>query len=468
MPVDTRHPQYEDNLGLWTMCEDAAEGEHVVHSRGIKYLPKLHEEKPQDYEARKNRTPFFNATWRTISGLKGLIFRKAPQVEFPAGIADYLDDVDMTGRTLNLFAQALTEQVLKVGRAGVLVDHPPLPLDVNGDPLSVAAAEALGLRPYMTMYNAKQIINWKTARIRNVTKLSLVVLEEAADAAADDEFGHGGEIRYRVLDLFGGVYRQRLFRKSENGQDELLSETFPRMRGNPLTEIPFVFVGVDDLSPSVDSPPLLDLAQMNFHHYAVSADYEHGCHFSGLPTLFVTGLQSSADDPDANVIYIGGAAANLLPNPECQAFYAEVSQGFDALRGNLDAKKAEMAILGARMLETSKAAVESAETLEQRVNGEQSTLAAMANVISIALTKALEYLVAWSGTSGEASLALNTDYVPAGMSAQELTALVSAWQSGAISDQTLFFNLQRGEVISGEDTFEEEQERIRSRGLTGE
>jgi hypothetical protein len=39
---------------------------------------------------------------------------------------------------------------------------------------------------------------------------------------------------------------------------------------------------------------------------------------------------------------------------------------------------------------------------------------------------------------------------------------VSSWQAGAISQYTLFDNLQRGEIISDSVTFEEEQERINS------
>jgi len=32
---------------------------------------------------------------------------------------------------------------------------------------------------------------------------------------------------------------------------------------------------------------------MNLHHYQVSRDYEHGCHFSGLPTLFISGYRQT-------------------------------------------------------------------------------------------------------------------------------------------------------------------------------
>jgi hypothetical protein len=125
-----------------------------------------------------------------------------------------------------------------------------------------------------------------------------------------------------------------------------------------------------------------------------------------------------------------------------------------------------MAVLGARMLETQKATVESAETQKAKQGGEQSQLAAMAEVINIAVTRALQVFMTWAGISGEVSYRLNTDFIPAKMSAQELTALVASWQAGAISGQTLFYNLKEGEVIADAVDYEDEQERINSQGIT--
>jgi hypothetical protein len=53
--------------------------------------------------------------------------------------------------------------------------------------------------------------------------------------------------------------------------------------------------------------------------------------------------------------------------------------------------------------------------------------------------------------------------LPPEMTPQELTALVSAWQAGAISMQVLFSQLQKSEVIASDVTLEEEQERIASK-----
>jgi hypothetical protein len=332
-----------------------------------------------------------------------------------------------------------------------------MPLNEDGTALTVAQAESLGLRPMMQSYDADDVINWKQERINNAMQLTLVVLCEDA-AVGDEQFGHSTEERYRVLDLFNGVYRQRVFRINDKGNDEQVgADIFPLMNNQPMAYIPFVFVGVDDVGPEVESPPLLDLVDMNLHHYQVSADYEHGCHFSGLPTLFISGYRA---DDTASKIYIGGPSANCLPDPTARAYYAETAGNFTALRENLDAKKAEMAVLGARMLEGQKTAVESAETLQQRSAGEQSQLAGMAVILGMAITQCLRIFADWSGADGEVDYKISTDFIPANMTAQELTALVGALQAGAISLQVFFDCLQRGEIIKASMTYDEMQAQI--------
>ena len=64
------------------------------------------------------------------------------------------------------------------------------------------------------------------------------------------------------------------------------------------------------------------------------------------------------------------------------------------------------------------------------------------------------------GGSEDAAYMLNTDYNPTGMTGQDLTALVSAWQGSAISYETFYENLQRGEIANTDRTAEDEQKLI--------
>jgi len=459
--VRTTAPDYDRLLPLWEKCEDAAEGEHAIHAAGVKYLPKLADEPEADYKARMSRTPFFNATWKTISGLKGMMFRKSPTVEVPPGIADYMNDVDMAGTPLDMFAQGIAEALLTTGRIGVLVDHPPSP---EGQAVTVAQASRLGLRPMLQKYPAKSIINWKTARINGVVQTVLLVLKESAAKADQDEFGHVAVNQYRVLDLTEAGYRQRVFQVQDDKDVQIGDDIYPQMNGKNMASIPFVFFGVDSIETAPQSPPLLDLVTMNLHHYQVSADWEHGCHFSGLPTMFISGYTAPAEG--STTLRIGGSAINALPDPNAEAYYVQVEGSFEALKNNLESKKAEMAVLGARMLESQKSAVESAETLAQRSAGEQSQLAAMAQVESMGMTKCLRLFADWAGQSGEVSYQISTDYGVAGMSPQMITALVGAWQAGmpGFSDENVYALAQRHEVSDAGVTFEEEQGRIQARG----
>jgi hypothetical protein len=456
--VSTPHPAYEKNLTLWDRCIDASEGQYKIHEKNTAYLPRLRFEEQNDYETRLKRTPFFNATWRTISGLKGMVFRKPANIVVPTGAERFINNVDLAGTPLDVFVQGVFERVLKTGRSGILVDYPQIE---NPGGFTRAGAELLGGQPLMAHYTEKAIINWRTTRINGSEVLTLVVLQEEAPMA-QNEYSHEVQTVFRVLDLTPQGYRQRLYQRVDNADNQIGEDLYPLMNSQPMRRIPFYFAGVDSISAAVSSPPLLDLVDMNLAHYMVTSDYEHACHFSGLPTLFITGHRMEEGD---RPITLGGTSANCLPDPMAKAFYVETTGDFPALRTNLEDKKSQMAVLGARMLEVQKSSVESSETQKTRQAGEQSQLAAMSQVINITITNALTTFLRWAGLTGDVAYTLNNDFMPIRMSAQELTALIGSWQSGAISNQTLFDNLQDGEIIAQGVTFEVEQERINSQRI---
>lgn len=452
MTVDSKHEEYDEHYEQWERCEHATEGQDEIHEYGVKYLPRLSGQTDQEYKAYKMRTLFYNATQRTVDGLTGLMFIKPPLTKYPAGLESMIADVTMSGLNLHQFAEMVAEQVVMLGRCGVLVDHPPMT-----DAVTLAEAQASGMRPYMRLYDAESIINWRLERIAGAEVLTLVVLEEEYEIR-EDEFEYECKTQWRVLDLINGIYRQRIFRKNEKGEFYVFDSLFPQAQGNPLTRIPFEFFGVRDNTPCVDKPPLLDLVDVNLSHYRTTADYEHGLHFTGLPTPVVTGFYS--DDQSAQ-LRIGSGTAWLLPDPSAKAFYLEFTgQGLSELREALRAKEAMMATLGARILAPERKVSETAQAAAIHQAGENSVLASMAQSISIGLTHCLEWLSDWAGVPGEVSVEVNREYLPNTVTYQDVQALVQSWQAGAISHRTLFDNLVKGDLIARGRTFEDEQELI--------
>lgn len=463
MSVKNQHKAYQDMLPKWQRCRDVAAGQDAIHAAGTNYLPKLKDQSSDDYLSYVLRATFYNATWRTIVGLQGMLFRKPPTVDVSATVNPMLDDVTMGGVPLRIFALSVTEECLVVGRCGLFVDYPV----VDAETMTLADAKAFNLRPSMSIYKAEAIINWRTRIINNKCVLSQVVLQEVY-CEQEDEFTDGKpEDRYRVLDLVDmqvgdtmqTVYRIRLFKVNDKGDDEQIGEdSFPHMGGKTLDYIPFYFIGVDDTTPEVDEPPLLDLVDMNLAHYRVSADYEHGCHFTGLATAVISGYSIQ----EGEKLYIGSQSAWVFPDPNATATFLSLDHDFVALAANIEKKEQQMAILGARMLEQQKRAAESADMAAIHRTGEQATLASAAQSISMGIRNALQTFSNWAGATGEVKFDLNRDFFPMPMDAPTLTALIAGWQQGAYSYDTLFANLKLGEVVALESTAESEQEKIQN------
>jgi hypothetical protein len=147
----------------------------------------------------------------------------------------------------------------------------------------------------------------------------------------------------------------------------------------------------------------------------------------------------------------------VFPRTDAKAFFLEFTgTGLKALENNLTRKESQMAVLGARMLETKMNTGESGVSSSINLTGEQSTLATVAKAVSLGIQKALTTFSLFAGSSTPVRFELNKDFFPVPMTPLELTALVASWQNGAISYDTLFQNLQRGEVMDPVKTVESE------------
>jgi hypothetical protein len=129
--------------------------------------------------------------------------------------------------------------------------------------------------------------------------------------------------------------------------------------------------------------------------------------------------------------------------------------GLSTFERAMDRDERLMAILGSRILEGQKRVGETAEAIELRQSGESSVLATLAVSVSDSLSRVLQWVYWWNSTEEHPSdvgedlvlVRLNTDFSVQAMSSQELTAVVAAWQAGAISQETMFDLFRRGEIL---------------------
>lgn len=460
MAVNSQHAQYAHSLSDWKVCRDVLAGKRAVHLSGEAYLPKLGGQTLDDYKAYQLRAGFFAASRRTHDGLTGMLFRKDVEVNQTAALEPLTEDVTNSGVSIETFAELFCGELMAVGRVAVLVDYP----DVGVEPANLAEQKRIGLRPYASLYKAETLINWRTTVQGGRSQLSLAVLEET-QLVQEDEFTSKPKKYWRVLDLVDGAYRQRLFTNGDKGEFEQVGgDKFPMIKGVRMPSIPLVVCGVTGEVADVEPPPMLDLCEANLEHYRLMADYRHGLHFTSLPTAVVTGHQIETDEHGKakESLSIGSTTAWVFPDSTAGAFFLEFSgAGLGAQDSAINRQEQNMALLGARIIAGDTAGVEATETAQIKRAGEVSVLTSIAFSASRGLTRVLQILADWVGIeSSEVSVKLNTDYMSAKMNPQMLTALTAAWQSGAISWNTVFHNLSQGELIEHGVTAEDEQSRL--------
>jgi hypothetical protein len=445
---DNKHYAYEAYAEKWFKTRAACEGQSAVHKAGEKFLPRLTEQTDNDYRSYKMRATYFNATGRTLDGLVGMIFRKEMRKNYPAAMESVLQDLDLAGNSLETVAMLTINDILMLGRAGILVEYPRL----DFMPENQAQVEQLNLRPYTTYYAAESILDWRVERVNNVMQPVMIKLAEKYEIKKN-EFECETKEQIRALLLTDVGYTQRIYRK--NAKKEWYQEgddIVPLMRGRPIPFIPFWAFGAKENSLTLQDPPILDLADVNLAHYRISADYERGCHFAGLPTPMLAGFTF---DENASVA-IGSSSAIISADPSAKWGFLEFTgQGLGALKENLVSKENQMAALGSRILAPEKAGVESEGALILRHSGEHSVLSAIVKLAGENFQNIMKFMAEWMSISGDIQIEFNNDFMPVPMSAQQLDSLMKAWQVGGIPQEELFYALKRGEIIRNSTNYDD-------------
>ncbi len=421
------------------------------------YLPRPDGMSREEYSHYVKRAEFCPFVTRTAEGSHGLIFRKQPNVTNPDDMKFYLENVDGKGSSLYKFLNDVTWDVMITGWGGCLVDVP-----FNSE-ISQRDSENYGIYPYVVYYIAEEIINYQTKIIGRREVVNLIVLKESVMTNKGDRFSQNKENRYRVLELDeNGYYKQSLYDDSE----QLIFEVYPTKNGKKLKEIPFFFF--TNVNPQ--TPMFMPVIEVNEAWFRKSADLENGLHWTGIPTPYCTGYtpEIKYDDNGREIasepLKLGGSQIIYFPEGTAVNYLEFSGTGLSQLQQAMEKDEERMAILGARIISQERRGVEAVETAKIHRAGENSVIATFANEMSDIFTKVFKLYLEWA-TSKELDsevfyIRLNTDYDVSSMNSSDLQALVSAWQSGAISNEVLFYNMKNGELVPNEMSFDDMQEAI--------
>lgn len=450
--VSNQHLLFQSHLEDCIKIRMVFEGDKAVKANAKTHFPPNEGVSDKTYNAIIQRSVFENFTEATAKGISGLIFAKEPTISLPASLELLKDNIDMDDNTIVDLSQNIVNELMEVGRCGLLIDVPNI--DTTG--MTKPQTDALNIRAFTKLYKSETIINWRYESINSVNKLTLLVLHEVYEDWTDD-FTAEYKNRYRVYKLINNVCNVAVY--EEKDKTFIATMEFKPVMANRKTinYIPFIPLTYKDISIIPVKPPLMDIANINLNYYGVAVERRNVIHFVGNPFFMGSGINTRDSAGNELSITLGSSIAQIFQEPNADMKIVETQgTGLAFNESYLNDCKSTMAALGARLLVPEANAQISENTMQMKTAGYRATIMQIANTASRAITQALKIIAEWEGQNpNEVKLELNTDYNLSEMDAQTITALVTAWQTGAIRQEDMFKKLQKGEIIESEISFDD-------------
>ena len=470
--IEARNKGYDFAYDFWKKCRDFIAGGARVKN----YIVKLPGHDTAESDNYKARAYFLPAVARTLDSFVGMIMNPEPVIQVPDELKPFLNDVTNDGEPIQRMIARTVSEVISVSRCCVLVDFPRIE-DEQKD-LSKADAEDAGLRAYATLYNAEDILDWRTDTFGGQRFLSFLKLKEVHTEKID-EWTSKAIPQIRVLDFAPKAgagenpddefYRVRVFRQETGGWAQVGEDHWPEADGELLDEIPAVIFSPNSLEVSdIQKPVLYDMVDISESHYNNSALMEWALLWVGNPTAVFKGLKNVGNEP----IRLGSSQGIVTTeNGGAEILYLP-AEGVGAIDKIMENKRRDMAAVGARLLaDETKGQIARDTAVIQRA-GEHSVLAGIAGTVSDGWERILKIFAKWEGVDvkdeedvndgqGEfISVKLNTDYIPLGLQVGELKDLMDAVNQGKLSSRDLFALLQKRGVIAADKTYDQHLDEV--------
>ena len=450
----------------WGIASALMGGTSTMREAGAKYLPKNPQETSANYNIRKATATLFPAYKRTVETLASKPFSKPVTIEEETDpkIKEWLDNIDLQGRNIDMFSVSLMEDALSHGLCGIFVEYPKVPevQEKAAQPLSVADEKSRGLRPYWIHIRPTQILGW-IAKLEGETwsLQQLRIMESVKEKDPQNEFFEIEVQQVRVLE----IGKWRTFRESKDPSGRVTWVMHERGT-TTLDAIPFAPVYGGRTGFMMARPPLIEMAHLNIKHWQSQSEQDSLLHMARVPILARTGMVEKHDASGnlmSNELIIGAGVAVDIPTNCTLGWVEHNGTSIDAGKISLDDLKEEMRQAGAELLVISKGPVTATEIAGDNAIA-MCHLQRTTKGLEDAIDLAMQYTANYIRSSSPGSVELYSDFGATTLAEATAQLLLSMATAGKLSDETLFAEMQRRGIISSDVEFEDEKERIESQG----
>ncbi len=411
----------------WELPRALMGGTTTMRLHAGRYLPRHPAESGKHYYARLQRTVLRNFFRRTVQTLVGKVFARPIVLgdDVPPRLRALMEDVDLTGRHLQVFARDVFEDALVCGLSHVLVDYPRM---AGGQTLADELAG--GARPYAVHIRADQVIGWRTEDEGGRPVLAQLRIRETA-STDDGAFGERPLQRVRVLEP--GAWT--LWQQGDDGAWTVVDSGH-----TSLPFIPLVTVYTARTGFLIAEPPLEDLAWLNLEHWQIRSDQRNALNVTSFPILAAAGWSSD----DGQVEF---GPNKFLTTADAQGRFYYVESGgahLAAGRAELEALEEAMRLFGLQF-ELGRAEATATGRLIDAAEA-AAPLQAWALGLADAIEQMLAFFARWEGLDDGGSVHLAADATPTDQAA--LDALLKARAAGDIGRDQLLAELRRRGVLA--------------------
>jgi hypothetical protein len=380
----------------------------------------------------------------------------------PTDQSGILDNVDLQGRSIHVFAREVFEKAIEKGHSFILGEAPIKSAEVKTQEQEKAA----GLRSYFIHVAADRVLGWIT------DEKSGRLLQIRIQFDLETKVGKYGtqctpQIRVYSVDGAANVIVETFQEQQNNGKTEWVSAGIVT---TDFKEIPIVCVYTKRTGYFESESPLLECAYLNIQHWQEKSGLDNLMAVVKIPILTYNG-----DTSDGKMIVIGASYVTKLPINSELKYVEHTGAAIDSGAAQLKRIEQEMRDAGAKLLQpqqsksgsssggsssSSGGGTKTATQVTEEAAADNSALAMMVQDFEDALEDALDLLASMQAEQSGGSIECQPNLDPDTSPIETITTLISMANTGKLSAKTLFLEAQRRGLVSSDLKWEDEQAQI--------
>lgn len=440
--VDTQHPEYTRVLPKWRKMHDVlnwvdgVDKDALNTRQGDAYLPIpsgiLRAINSDDMANRttglKARAAYIQSaqmpTWVKDSrrGMVGIARELDNHVELPKEMEYIRENACADGVGLDQLFYRTVSEVLAFGRCSLVVD-----VDDSG-------------RPFIALYDAFSMINWKEGSVNGRHDVKLAVFKEYHEVG-DNEFSHDREARWRVLSIDEeGNYKVRKF-NDELGNSVEDAELL-RANGSRLEYMPMVICGSRGTGPAVDEMPLEGMLSSSVVYYRTSANYDNALALTCHPQLVIAGTGNNK----GGLQYTGPGVAWEFDGQVDVRYVEPACNSLEEVRQWMEIQKNSAMESGSKTMDVG---AESGEARKARQSDQRATLGTVVVTAGHAIEQCLRFAADIMGVKNPdktVKYTVTPEFNLSEVNPQVLSELSRGVDAGRVSYDTYFTYMTTGKM----------------------